>query len=180
MSEFHGSEQDHEDFVDQFVAYINLTNINDNARIINILDQTVKEEARQWAIRAANAGAITGAVASFPNVSLGLAGADVIPARGLDEDWTIAGGRPTNAVPVAVNAGGGIPIILAGIRAGYTDAQKKTYFLSGIREDIREEGVLGPPSSYLNYTPTPPINPNIAPQQQGISLEDMQKQSRMH
>ncbi|CAB4421008.1 unnamed protein product [Rhizophagus irregularis] len=115
MSEFHGSEQDHEDFVDQFVAYINLTNINDNARIINILDQTVKEEARQWAIRAANAGAITGAVASFPNVSLGLAGADVIPARGLDEDWTIAGGRPTNAVPVAVNAGG------------------------GIREDIREE-----------------------------------------
>ncbi|PKY54615.1 hypothetical protein RhiirA4_501868, partial [Rhizophagus irregularis] len=167
------------------------------------------------AIRAANAGAITGAVASFPNVSLGLAGADVIPARGLDEDWTIAGGRPTNAVPVAVNAGGGIPVILAEIRAGqrlhrikkhyptanryvkmleigslkqgvhesvasfwakiqkygdqlgYTDAQKKTYFLSG--------GVLGPPPSYLNYTPTPPINPNIAPQQQGISLADIQK-----
>ncbi|CAB4434115.1 unnamed protein product [Rhizophagus irregularis] len=158
-------------------------------------------------IRAANAGAITGAVASFPNVPLGLA----------------AGGRPTNAVPVAVNAGGGIPVILAEIRAGqrlhrikkhyptanryvkmleigslkqgvhesvasfwakiqkygdqlgYTDAQKKTYFLSGVREDIREEGVLGPPPSYLNYTPTPPINPNIAPQQQGISLADIQK-----
>ncbi|PKY61937.1 hypothetical protein RhiirA4_487605 [Rhizophagus irregularis] len=152
MPEFHGSdEQDHEDFVDQFVAYINLANINDNARILqNVLDNS-GIGANIGDIRAANAGAITGAVASFPNVPLGLA----------------AGGRPTNAVPVAVNAGGGIPIILAGIRAG-------------IREDIREEGVLGPPSSYLNYTPTPPINPNIAPQQQGISLEDMQKQSRMH
>jgi hypothetical protein len=116
MPEFHGSEQDHEDFVDQFVAYINLANINDNARIVNILDRVVKGEARQWyqrefnnknwvlqnvldnsgiganigAIRGANAGAITGAVASFPNVPLGLAGADIIPARGLDEDWTIS------------------------------------------------------------------------------------------
>ena len=273
LPEFHGGEQDHEDFVDQFVAYINLANINDNARIVNILDRAVKGEARQWyhrefdnknwelqnvldnsgiganigAIRGANAGAITGAVASFPNVPAGLAGADIIPARGLLEDWSIAGGRPTNAVPVAVNAGGGVPVILAGIRAGqrlfrikkhyptanryvrmleigslkqgahesvasfwakiqkygdqlgYTDAQKKTYFLSGVREDIREEvyrigqhrpindildnlaelelrrGVLGPPPSYLNYTPTPPINSNIAPQQQGISLADIQK-----
>ena len=73
------------------MAYINLANINDNARIVNILDRAVKGEARQWyhrefdnknwelqnvldnsaiganigAIRGANAGAITGAVASF-------------------------------------------------------------------------------------------------------------------
>ncbi|CAI2201650.1 16075_t:CDS:1, partial [Funneliformis geosporum] len=57
-------------------------------------------------IRDANVGAITGAVASFPNVPLGLTGADIIPARGLDENWKIAGGRPTNAVAVAPNAGG--------------------------------------------------------------------------
>src|SRR5918911_4170971 len=69
-------------------------------------------------IRGANAGAITGAVNSFPNVSLGLAGADIIPVRNIAENWTIAGGRPTNAVPVAPNAGGGVPIILAGIRSG--------------------------------------------------------------
>ncbi|CAG8764491.1 6553_t:CDS:2, partial [Cetraspora pellucida] len=96
-------------------------------------------------------------------------------------------GCPTNAVPVAPNAGGGVPIILAGIRSGqrlwwikkhyptankyikmleigalrqgvyesvpsfwtkiqkygdqlgYTPAQKKTHFLSGVRPDIRDE-----------------------------------------
>ncbi|CAI2167817.1 9147_t:CDS:2 [Funneliformis geosporum] len=80
------------------VAYINLANINNEARIRNILDRSVKGEVREWyratigAIRGANAGAITGAVASFPNVPLGLAGADIILAQGLDEDWTIAGG----------------------------------------------------------------------------------------
>ena len=47
IPEFHDSEQDHEDFVNQFVIYINLANINDNARIVNILDQAVKGEARQ-------------------------------------------------------------------------------------------------------------------------------------
>ncbi|GET04377.1 hypothetical protein GLOIN_2v1778046 [Rhizophagus clarus] len=174
-------------------------------------------------------------------------GANIGAIRGLLEDWSTAGGWPTNAVPVVVNAGGGVPVILAGIRAGqklfqikkyyptanryvrmleigslkqgahesvasfwakiqkygdqlgYTDAQKKTYFLSGVRENIREEvyrigqhrpindildnlaelelrqGVLGLPPSYLNYIPTPPINSNIAPQQQGISLADIQK-----
>ncbi|CAG8857089.1 35241_t:CDS:1, partial [Gigaspora margarita] len=97
------------------------------------------------------------------------------------------GGRPTNAVLVAPNAGGGIPIILAEMRSGqrlwwmkkhyqtankyvkmleigalrqgiyesvhlfwvkiqkygdqlgYTPAQKKTHFLSGVRPDIRDE-----------------------------------------
>jgi len=198
-------------------------------------------------IRDANAGAITGAVNSFPNVPLGLAGADIISARNVAEDWTIAGGRPTNAVPVASNAGGGNPIILAGIRSGqrlyrikkdfpsavkflrmleigtlkqgthesvtsfwakiqkygdqlgYTSVQKKTSFISGVRHDILNDiftigrhrpindildsleeielrrGVIGPPPSYLNYTLAPPAIPNIMLQQQGISLEDMQK-----
>ncbi|CAI2198453.1 2502_t:CDS:1, partial [Funneliformis geosporum] len=57
-------------------------------------------------IRDANAEEITGAVASFSNVPLDLAGADIIPARGLDEDWTIVGERSTNAEPVVINAGG--------------------------------------------------------------------------
>ncbi|CAG8540074.1 16122_t:CDS:2, partial [Cetraspora pellucida] len=69
-------------------------------------------------IRGANAGGIMGAVTSFPNVPLGHTGAQIIPARNVAEDWTIAGGCPTNAVPVAPNAKGGIPIILAGIRSG--------------------------------------------------------------
>ncbi|GES96039.1 hypothetical protein GLOIN_2v1778046 [Rhizophagus clarus] len=141
MPELSSFEQDHEKYVDDFIAYINYGGINDEVRIRNILDRSVKGEVREWyrkefdnknwelqnvldnsAIGAtiahicgANAGAITGAVNSFPNVPLGLAGADIIPARNVAEDWTIAGGRPTNAVPVALNAGGGIPIILAGI-----------------------------------------------------------------
>ena len=106
MPELCGFEQDHEKYVDDFIAYINLANINNEARIRNILDRSVKGEVREWygrefdnknwelqnvldnsaiganigAIRGANAGAITGAVASFPNVPLGLAGADIIPA----------------------------------------------------------------------------------------------------
>ncbi|CAG8845361.1 15952_t:CDS:1, partial [Racocetra persica] len=58
------------------------------------------------------------AVASFPNVPLGLTGAQIIPARNVAKDWTIAGGHPTNAVPVVPNARGGVSIILAGIRSG--------------------------------------------------------------
>ncbi|CAG8792565.1 39657_t:CDS:2 [Gigaspora margarita] len=81
--EFHGGDEDHEDFVDS-----------------------------------ANAAAITGAVAFFPNVPLELSGAQIIPARNVAKDWTIAGGCPTNAIPVAPNAGGGVPIILAGVRSG--------------------------------------------------------------
>ncbi|CAB4430133.1 unnamed protein product [Rhizophagus irregularis] len=222
-------EQDHEDYVDNFIAYINLA----GATIAHI--------------RGANAGAITGAVASFPNVPLGLTGAQIILAQNVAEDWTITGGRPTNTAPVAPNAGGGVPIILAGIRSGqrlhrikkhfpstnryikmleigtlkqeahessssfwakiqkygdhlgYTDKQKKTHFISGVRVDIRDEifrigqhrpideildsladielrqGLLGPSPSYHSYIPTPPAISNNAPQQQGISLADIQK-----
>ncbi|CAG8705063.1 29071_t:CDS:2, partial [Racocetra persica] len=161
--EFHGDNKDHEDFVDREFD-------NKNWELGNVLDNS-GIGATIAHIRGANAGGITGAVASFPNVLLGLT----------------AGERPTNAVLVAPNTGGGIPIILAGIRSGqrlwwikkyyptankyvkmleiralrqgiyesvssfwakiqkysdqlgYTPAQKKTYFLSRIRPDIRDE-----------------------------------------
>lgn len=90
-------------------------------------------------------------------------------------------------------------ILKYGDQLGYTPAQKKTQFMSGVRDDIKEEiyrigqhrpindildslaelelrrGVLGPPPSYLSYTPVPPAISNIMPQQQGISLADFQK-----
>ena len=86
-----------------------------------------------------------------------------------------------------------------GDQLGYTPAQKKSSFISGVRHDILNDifaigrhkpindildsleemelrsGVIGPPPSYLSYTQAPPTISNIAPQQQGISLEDMQK-----
>ena len=86
-----------------------------------------------------------------------------------------------------------------GDQLGYISAQKKTSFISGVRHDILNDifaigrhrpindildsleeielrcGVIGPPSSYLNYMLAPPAIPNIMLQQQGISLEDMQK-----
>ena len=106
MPELCSFEQDHEKYVDDFIAYINYGGINDEIRIRNILDWSVKGVMREWYhrefdnknwklqnmlnnsaigttiayIRSANAGAITGAVNSFPNVPLGLAGADIIPA----------------------------------------------------------------------------------------------------
>ncbi|CAG8856582.1 26182_t:CDS:1, partial [Gigaspora margarita] len=90
---------------------------NKNWELQNVLDNS-GIRATIAHIRGANAMAIIGAVASFPNVPLGLSGAQIIPARNVAEDWTIAEGHPTNAVPVAPNAGGGVPIILAGIRSG--------------------------------------------------------------
>src|SRR5437868_7462877 len=86
-----------------------------------------------------------------------------------------------------------------GDQLGYTPAQKKTSFISGVRHDILNDiftigrhrpindildsleeielrrRVIGPPPSYLNYTLAPLAIPNIMPQQQGISLEDIQK-----
>ena len=90
---------------------------NKNWELQNVLDNS-GIGAGIANIRGANAGAITGAIASFPNVLLSLTGAEIIPARNVAEDWTIAGGRPANAGPVAPNAGGGVPIILAGIQSG--------------------------------------------------------------
>src|SRR3954447_21766666 len=99
MPELCSFEQDHEKYVDDFIAYINIAQINNEQLIRNVLDRSVKGEVREWyrrvfnnknwelqnvldnsgiganitAIRGANAGAITGAINSFPNVPLGLA-----------------------------------------------------------------------------------------------------------
>ena len=112
LLELHSFEQDHEDYVDNFIAYINLADINDEARTRNILDWSVKGEVREWYYREfdnknwelqnvldnsaigagianiyeANAVAITGAVASFPNIPLGLTGAQIISAWNVAED----------------------------------------------------------------------------------------------
>ncbi|CAG8803635.1 8609_t:CDS:2, partial [Gigaspora margarita] len=205
--EFHSCNEDHKDFVDRFISYITLAEVNNDANILTILDQSLKGEAREWYhrefdnknwelenvldnssigatiahIRGANAVAITGTVASFPNIPLGLTGAQIIPARNVAEDWTIAKGRPTNAVLVAPNAREAgiqsgqrlwwmkkhyptankyvkmleigalrqgvyesVPSFWAkiqkyGDQLGYTPAQKKTYFLSEVRPNIRDE-----------------------------------------
>jgi hypothetical protein len=105
---------------------------NKNWELQNVLDNS-GIDANIGAIRVANAGAITGTVVSFPNVLLGLAGADIIPVRGLDENWTIAGGRPTNAVPVAVNARTNVPVILAGIWSGQRLHHIKKHFPSAVK-----------------------------------------------
>ncbi|CAI2179687.1 5820_t:CDS:2, partial [Funneliformis geosporum] len=63
---------------------------NKNWELQNVLDNSAIG-ATIGPIHDTNAGAITGAVASFPNILLGLA----------------AGGLSTNAGPFAVNAGGG-------------------------------------------------------------------------
>ncbi|GET00251.1 hypothetical protein RCL_jg3176.t1 [Rhizophagus clarus] len=189
MPEFYSSKQDHEDFVNQFMAYINLTGINDNARIVNILDQAIKKKARKWYHR------------EFDNKNWELQ--NILNNSDLDENWTIVRGQLTNAAPVAVIVKGGIPIILTGIWAGQKLHQIKRHYPTAsryikmleirslrqeVREDIRNEiyrigqhkpindildnlaklelrqGVLGSPPSYLNYTPTPPINSNITSQ----------------
>ncbi|CAG8746527.1 24313_t:CDS:2, partial [Racocetra persica] len=165
-------------------------------------------------IRGTNAVAITGAVTFFPNVLLGLTSANIILAQELDEDWTVARGQPTNAVLVVPNAKEGVSIIFAGIRSGqrlfltkkhfpstdrylrifeigdqlgYTLAQKKTQFMSRVRDDIKKKiyrigqhrpinnifdnlaelelrcRVLGPPPSYLSYILVPPAISNKTP-----------------
>ncbi|CAG8464640.1 13323_t:CDS:2 [Cetraspora pellucida] len=135
-----------------------------------------------------NAGGIIGAVTSLPNVPLGLTGAQIIPAQNVAEDWTIAGGHPTNAVPVAPNAEEGNPIVLTGMleigalrqniyesvpsfwakiqkygdQLGYTSAQKKSHFLSGA-------------PSQPHYASIAPAIPDVIPQQLAFPMADMQK-----
>ncbi|RIB08438.1 hypothetical protein C2G38_2211659 [Gigaspora rosea] len=225
--EFHGGDEDHEDFIDRFISYITLAGVNNDANILTILDRSVKGEAREWYhrefdnknwelenvldnsgigatiahIRGANAAAITCAVASFPNVPLGLTGAQIIPARNVAEDWTIAGGRPTNAVPVAPNAGGEIGALRQGVyksvpsfwakiqkygdQPSYTPAQKKTHFLSGVRSDIRNEiyrielelrhGILQQAPSQPRHAPIAPAIPDVISQQPVSPMADIQK-----
>ena len=48
MPELTSFEQDHEKYVDDFIAYINYRGINDEVRIRNILNRSVKGEVREW------------------------------------------------------------------------------------------------------------------------------------
>ena len=47
LPELYSFEQDHEDYVDNFIAYINLAGINNEARTRNILDRSVKGEVKE-------------------------------------------------------------------------------------------------------------------------------------
>ena len=47
MPELYSFEQDHEKYVDDFIAYIYLANINNEQRIRNILDRLVKGEVQK-------------------------------------------------------------------------------------------------------------------------------------
>ena len=58
---------------------------NKNWKLQNVLDNSGIGAGIANICRA-NAGAITGAVASFPNVPLGLTGAQIISARNVAED----------------------------------------------------------------------------------------------
>ncbi|CAG8794432.1 12422_t:CDS:2 [Dentiscutata erythropus] len=194
--EFHGGEEDHEDFVDRFISYITLAGVNNDANILTILDRSLKGEAREWYhrefdnknwelenvldnsgigakivhIRGANAGGITGAVASFPNVLLGLTNAQIISARNKYGD-----------------------------QLGYTPAQKKTHFLFGVRPDIRDEiyrisqtkpindiidslaelelryRILQQAPSQLRHALIAPAISDVIPQQPAFPMADMQK-----
>ena len=48
ISELSSFEQDHEKFRDDLIVYIHLAGLNNKARIYNILDQSIKEEVREW------------------------------------------------------------------------------------------------------------------------------------
>ncbi|CAG8760032.1 8242_t:CDS:2, partial [Dentiscutata erythropus] len=221
MPELNSFEQDYEKYIDDFIAYINLVNINNEQRIRNILDRSVKREVREWYnrefdnknwelqnvldnsaigatiahIRGANAVAITGTVTSFPNVPL-----ELIGIRSGQRLFRIKKHFPSTDRYLrmfeigALKQGGHesvssywAKILKYGDQLGYTPAQKKTQFMSGVRDDIKEEiyrigqhrpindildslaelelrrGVLGPPPSYLSYTPVPPAISNKTP-----------------
>ncbi|CAG8832889.1 21750_t:CDS:2, partial [Cetraspora pellucida] len=124
--------------------------------------------------------------------------AQIILARNVAEDWTIAGGCPTNAIPVAPNAGGA-KIQKYGDQLGYTPAQKKTHFLSGVRPDISYEiyrigqtkpindiidslaelelcyGILQQAPSQPRHAPIASAIPDVISQQPAFPMADMQK-----
>ncbi|CAG8810809.1 8523_t:CDS:2, partial [Racocetra persica] len=132
---------------------------NKNWELENVLDNS-GIGATIAHIRGANAGGITGAVASFPNVPLGLTGAQIILAQNVAKDWTIARRCPTNTVLVAPNARGGVSIILAGIRSEqrlwwikkhYPTANKyvKMLEIGALRQGVYESKY----GDQLGYTP---------------------------
>jgi hypothetical protein len=54
-----------------------------------------------------------------------------------DEDWRVAGGRPTNAVVNLPNAGNGTTVVVPGIRFGQAIWWLKTHF-STVEEELRD------------------------------------------
>ncbi|CAG8784317.1 3119_t:CDS:2, partial [Dentiscutata erythropus] len=212
-------EEDHKDFIDRFISYITLAKVNNNVNILTILDRSLKGKAREWYyrefdnknwelenvldnsgigatiahIRGANAGGIMGAVASFPNVSLGLTDAQIIFARNMLEIEALRQGVYESVSLFWAK------IQKYGDQPGYTPAQKKTHFLSGVRPDIRDEiyrigqtkpindiidslaelelrhGILQQALLQLRHAPIAFAIPDVIPQQPAFSMADMQK-----
>ncbi|GES81414.1 hypothetical protein GLOIN_2v1778046 [Rhizophagus clarus] len=98
-----------------------------NWELQNLLDGTA--QATLQGINGLNADAIG---VNGINEANGQPGNVIVKLRAVeglwDEDWRVAGGRPTNAVPNAPNAGNGTPTVVAGIRFGQAVWWLKTHF----------------------------------------------------
>ncbi|CAG8656161.1 10944_t:CDS:2, partial [Acaulospora colombiana] len=75
------------------------------------------------------------------NEALGQPGTAIVKLRAVegpwDEDWRVAGGRPTNAVVNLPNAGNGTTVVVPGIRFGQAIWWLKTHFPT-IEEELRD------------------------------------------
>src|SRR3989440_1545414 len=107
-----------------------------NWELVNLTDGT--GQANLVAVNGCNAGQIG---ADELNEALGQAGNAIVKLRAVegpwDEDWHIAGGRPTNAPLNAPNAGNGTTVVVAGIRFGQAIWWLKTHFPT-VEEELRD------------------------------------------
>ncbi|CAG8774905.1 27433_t:CDS:2, partial [Dentiscutata erythropus] len=161
--EFHGGEEDHEDFVDRFISYITLAgleNVFDNSGI----GATIAH------IRGANAGGIMGAVTSFPNVPLGLTGTQIIPARNKYGDqlgYTPAQKKTHFLSEVKPDIKDEI------YRIGQTKPIND--IINSLAELELRHRILQQALSQPCHAPIAPAIPDVIPQQPAFSMADMQK-----
>ncbi|CAB5201965.1 unnamed protein product [Rhizophagus irregularis] len=98
-----------------------------NWELANLLDNT--EQANLVAVNGRNAGQIGNQAL---NEAFGQPGTAIVKLRAVegpwDEDWHIAGGRPTNIVVNALNANNGTTVVVAGIRFGQAIWWLKPHF----------------------------------------------------
>ncbi|CAB5213232.1 unnamed protein product [Rhizophagus irregularis] len=170
-----------------------------NWELANLLDNT--GQANLVAVNGRNAGQIGNQAL---NEAFGQPGTAIVKLRAVegpwDEDWRIAGGRPANIAVNAPNANNGTTVVVAGNmtidelyrkllrigrRANYRPEELRRKFLDALplpwlekAEDIARhkrdrlpDPLVSNRASQEIYEPLPVS----APQQQGISLEDMQK-----
>src|SRR5437868_5701002 len=107
-----------------------------NWELVNLTNGT--GQANLVAVNGRNAGQIS---ADGLNEALGQAGNAIVKLGAVegpwDEDWRIAGGRPTNLSVNAPNAGNGTTVVVAGIRFGQAVWWLKTHFPT-VEEELRD------------------------------------------